>query len=335
VTASKANYNNLTVTDRAMTGGQVNALGTAKVGATLSAQKLNFSPNPKAYAHLWLRDGLAISGATGWQYTLTNADAGHRISVRVDASQDGCTPRRVVSGAVAVANNTAAVAPRITVQPQTKVPAPVAGNRTDFTVEATGSNLRYQWQQWTNGGWQNVPGATGRQYSFIARSEMYSRSYRVMVSNEAGSVFSNNVSIWTVSTAEDPYPVGIAYRGTNWKVTARPSTKTAPTKNGTVTVRTPIEICQTGSSPSIDTSKLVDAGNYGEGVKFVGGSTKKVYNRIWPSLGAADNLKNNKILQNTCTSYALYVDVPQNEFAGAVWSLKTGNPTTVIHFKVS
>lgn len=64
-----------------------------------------------SYQWLWLRDGEAIVtvgddglpvAATGERYRITDADAGHRISVRVTASAAGITPGSATSAALAV-----------------------------------------------------------------------------------------------------------------------------------------------------------------------------------------------------------------------------------------
>ncbi|MEH3034461.1 MAG: carboxypeptidase regulatory-like domain-containing protein [Aeromicrobium erythreum] len=51
---------------------------TSSLGTWNSSQEI-------AFARQWLRDGKAISGATGSSYTLTSSDVGRRISVRVSA----------------------------------------------------------------------------------------------------------------------------------------------------------------------------------------------------------------------------------------------------------
>ncbi|WP_018935643.1 MULTISPECIES: hypothetical protein [unclassified Thioalkalivibrio] len=41
--------------------------------------------DPQEFGYQWLRDGETIEGATDAEYTLTSADAGHEVSVRVIA----------------------------------------------------------------------------------------------------------------------------------------------------------------------------------------------------------------------------------------------------------
>jgi len=63
--------------------------GNATVGKQLTAKLAKWKPGPVAYAYQWLRDGVAIDGATGATYILTAADAGTRVSVSVTGSRDG------------------------------------------------------------------------------------------------------------------------------------------------------------------------------------------------------------------------------------------------------
>ena len=44
-------------------------------------------------SYQWLRDGQEISGANSAQYTLTNADVGHDISVRASYTDQKPMPR--------------------------------------------------------------------------------------------------------------------------------------------------------------------------------------------------------------------------------------------------
>ncbi|MCL2652171.1 MAG: S-layer homology domain-containing protein [Propionibacteriaceae bacterium] len=62
---------------------------TAAVGTTLTASAGTWTPSPVTLAYQWLRDGVAISGATATTYKLTPDDAGHKITVRVTGSKSG------------------------------------------------------------------------------------------------------------------------------------------------------------------------------------------------------------------------------------------------------
>lgn len=60
--------------------------GTPTEGLVLTASNGTWSGSPTGYAYQWMRDGVAISGATASTYTLVTADAGHVVSVRVFAT---------------------------------------------------------------------------------------------------------------------------------------------------------------------------------------------------------------------------------------------------------
>ncbi|MGW8483062.1 hypothetical protein ACWGJP_07965 [Microbacterium sp. NPDC055903] len=63
--------------------------GAAAVGSTLSADAGAWEPSPDAISYQWLRDGVAIEGATTAELILAAADRGARISVRVTGSLGG------------------------------------------------------------------------------------------------------------------------------------------------------------------------------------------------------------------------------------------------------
>ena len=95
-------------------------------------------------------------------------------------------------------------APSIITQPQ---PASVkAGEEATFTVNATGTDLKYQWQvkKNDNAGFVNIDGATSESYKFnVASAEFNGYQYQCVVSNQSGSVTSNPV---TLTVTEDAAP---------------------------------------------------------------------------------------------------------------------------------
>ncbi len=97
----------------------------------------------------------------------------------------------VVSGLFFGANSTPPVAPSITTHPASQTVT--AGQTATFSVAATGTApLTYQWQK--NGA--NISGATGSSYTTPATTTADSGStYRVIVSNSAGSATSNSASL--------------------------------------------------------------------------------------------------------------------------------------------
>jgi hypothetical protein len=105
-----------------------------------------------------------------------------------------------MSNAAALTVNAAAVAPAITTQPASAtVTAP--GTAT-FSVAASGTApLAYQWRK--NG--VNIPGATGSSYTTPSTTTADSGStFRVVVSNSAGSVMSNAAALTVNAAAVAP-----------------------------------------------------------------------------------------------------------------------------------
>ncbi|RYJ04291.1 MAG: hypothetical protein EON52_16615 [Actinomycetales bacterium] len=76
--------------------------GTAQRGKVLTANVLTWTPSPVTLRYQWLRDGVAITGATGRTHTLTSGSVGKRITVRVTGSKTSYITRSSTSGATAV-----------------------------------------------------------------------------------------------------------------------------------------------------------------------------------------------------------------------------------------
>jgi beta-xylosidase len=80
--------------------------GKAVDGAKLTATPGTWSKDGLTFTYQWLRDGEPVADATRKTLWLTSADIGHRMSVRVTASQPGAFPGEAVS------TQTAKVQPR-------------------------------------------------------------------------------------------------------------------------------------------------------------------------------------------------------------------------------
>jgi murein DD-endopeptidase MepM/ murein hydrolase activator NlpD len=80
--------------------------GEARVDLEVSVSMTgSWSPTPSVSSLQWLRDGYPIPGATAAKYTLTDADAGKALSVRVSGTSDGYLRAARQSAAVAVPND--------------------------------------------------------------------------------------------------------------------------------------------------------------------------------------------------------------------------------------
>ena len=60
--------------------------GTATVGETLTVSNGTWSNTPDAYAYIWMRDGVVISGAAAATYELTEDDVDAVITASVRAT---------------------------------------------------------------------------------------------------------------------------------------------------------------------------------------------------------------------------------------------------------
>ena len=91
--------------------------GTAQVGETLTADTSGISDGDgldnAAFAYQWLADDVEINGATGFTYTLADADEGKAITVRVSFTDDAENGEVVTSAA------TGTVATAVVIQPLT------------------------------------------------------------------------------------------------------------------------------------------------------------------------------------------------------------------------
>lgn len=146
--------------------------GAATFSVTATGSRLGYQ---------WQRNGVAIPGATAPAYTtdvlaLSDDEAQYRVVVT--------NPAGSVTSAAARVHVTAAL-PLLGASPVTTTV--VEGTSARFEVTASGSLLAYQWQR--DG--VDIPGATGTSYVLDpVRYDDHGSSYRVVVTNPAGSVTS-------------------------------------------------------------------------------------------------------------------------------------------------
>ncbi len=162
---------------------------TVNAGANVTFTVAATGDAPLSYQ--WTKNGAAISGATGASLSLTAvaaADAG-TYAVTVTNSAGSAT-----SSNATLTVNTPATAPTITAQPTNQTVN--AGANVTFSVTASGTApLSYQWTK--NG--TAISGATSASLTLSAVSTGDAGSYAVTVSNSAGAVTSNSVTL-TVNT---------------------------------------------------------------------------------------------------------------------------------------
>jgi fibronectin type 3 domain-containing protein len=119
------------------------------------------------------------------------------------------TPQLVVSSAAAP--------PTISSQPASATVT--AGQPASFSVVASGTApLTYQWQKQLSGTWTNISGASAASFSISAAAATDAGSYRVIVTNSAGSATSNTATL-TVNPAVPPAPTNLGGTAGNAQVT--------------------------------------------------------------------------------------------------------------------
>jgi hypothetical protein len=164
-------------------------------GFTLTANASGFTPA----AWQWYRDNAVINGANAndTTYDVTNANAGahagaYSVAVTTNAGEI------VNSGAFTVIVETLA-APLITTHPVSQTIT--VDDSVTFTVSATGENpgetLTYQWQK----GGVNISGAINASHTITDARQSDVASYRVIVTNAAGSSVISDAATLTVNTS--------------------------------------------------------------------------------------------------------------------------------------
>lgn len=141
--------------------GEPQLTGDVIVGSTLTASNGTWSNNPASFAYQWVRcpvsggasdgsDCAAVAGATASSYTLTAADGGFRMRVRVTATN--------ADGSATVASNATATVPASTGITSTAAPAITGSATVGSTLTAsagtfTGDGLTYSYS------WLRCPGS--------------------------------------------------------------------------------------------------------------------------------------------------------------------------------
>ena len=102
-------------------------------------------------------------------------------------------------------------APAITTQPQSI--SVNVGDQAVFTINATGKDLKYQWQvkKSDNARFVDIEGATSESYTLTAENiDFNGYQYQCVVSNKGGSVTSNSVTLTvTEDAAPTPTPIPV------------------------------------------------------------------------------------------------------------------------------
>jgi hypothetical protein len=209
--------------------------GTATQGQTLSADTsaIADADGLGAFSYQWLRDGNVIGGATTVSYTLTQADVGASLSVRVSYTDGGGTAEQITStgvGPVVNLNDTPTGAPVVT---GTATQGQTFSTDTSAIADADGLGaFSYQWLRDGNA----ITGATAGSYTLTQADVGTSLSVRVSYTDGGG-------------TAEQ-----ISSAGVGPIINVNDAPTGAPVVTGTATQ---------GQTLSADTSAIADADGLG------------------------------------------------------------------------
>ena len=124
--------------------GSVAVSGTPTVGETLTADSTVTTLPSAPQVGQWLRDGIAVAGATGATYVLTDADAGTTLSYRVTASTAGFSDAVVTSGGVGPVDGGTITLPTPTVDGSAVVDGTLTASLPG-AVEPADATVDYSW----------------------------------------------------------------------------------------------------------------------------------------------------------------------------------------------
>ena len=175
--------------------------GTAQVGETLTADTSGISDEDGldnvSFAHQWLADDAEIHGATDSTYTLTDAQEGTVIKVRVSFTDDGGNDETLTStatGAVeARPNNPATGAPTITGTAQVDETLTVDTSGISDGDGLDDATISYQWLADDS----DIVGAIGSTYTLVADDEGKTIKVRVSFADDRG----NDETLTSTATA--------------------------------------------------------------------------------------------------------------------------------------
>jgi hypothetical protein len=168
-------------------------IGTPATSELLAADKGTWLPAGVSYQYQWLRDGIAITGATASTYRLSAADRGAMIHVRVTAINPyGSAPAESAS-----VGPVAARAPVNTAVPAISGAA-LSGSLLTATAGAwspAGTSYTYQWQRDAGAGYADVGGATSTTYRVTVADKDALLRIRVVARNAdgTGAAYSDDV----------------------------------------------------------------------------------------------------------------------------------------------
>ena len=169
--------------------------GTAQVGQPLTAGPGDIADGNgianAVFGYQWVRvDGTTetdISGATAETYTLTSAEAGKTIKVRVTFTDDGGTEETLISDPTAAVNTVPTGLPMISGTAQVGETLTASASGIADTDGLT--NAAFAWQWIANDGTSDadIAGATGAEYTLTSAEEGKTIKVRVTFTDDGGT----------------------------------------------------------------------------------------------------------------------------------------------------
>jgi hypothetical protein len=145
--------------------GKVSISGKAEFGETLTANPGNWTPGSVSLSYQWYRSGKKISGAKDSRYTLTSADIGKTVKVKVTGSKPGFSTKSVTSKATKKV-----IAKKIAFTAKPMVQGTAQVGYTLYAVVAclpSDATLKYQWYR----SGKKISGATKSWYTLSAKDK--------------------------------------------------------------------------------------------------------------------------------------------------------------------
>ena len=247
--------------------------GTVQVGETLTATTTDISDDDGldnvSYSYQWIRnDGTDddIPGATSSTYTLTSADQGKTIRVRVSFTDDRGN-EEVLTSAATGAVSPATEQQRTPNRPATGTPAIIGTAQVGQTLTATTTDISdddglenvsysYRWIR-NNGTDDDIPGATSSTYTLTSADQGKTIRVRVSFTDDENNP-ETLISAATVSVVAAPAPLTAS-------LTSRPASH-----NGTSTTFTFDMSFSEEPKPGFSYKTLRD-----DAFRVTGGSVKK------------------------------------------------------------
>jgi hypothetical protein len=175
----------------------------------------------------------ASGGSMSYQWQRKAGSKWANISKATKSTHSFTTPTgqstndyRVIARNKAGKTTSTSVKVTTVVKPTVKIPGSVhtsSGKSLTIKSQATGGSLSYLWERGVTGAggkvsWMKIPGATGANYTFTARSKNELDAYRVTVTNKAGKATSSETLLLVFSTKQDPFAIDKIFSMPDWFV---------------------------------------------------------------------------------------------------------------------